>query len=77
MNNNPNDPNAQQIYNDAVKESIIRWAVFGGLFAALLAWIVIGHVHARIRVRRGRPLLAYHRVCFFGQAFVFLTDSSA
>ncbi|CAF9933159.1 MAG: hypothetical protein GOMPHAMPRED_007162 [Gomphillus americanus] len=56
-----NTQNDQQFYNDAVRAVIIKWAVIGGLFAVLLAWIVIGHVHARRRVRKGRPLLAYHR----------------
>ena len=60
-----NTQNDQQFYNDAVRAVIIKWAVIGGLFAVLLAWIVIGHVHARRRVRKGRPLLAYHRVCSF------------
>ena len=61
MNNNLNNQN-QQFYNDAVRAAIIKWAVIGGLFALLLTWVVIGHVHAKRRLRKGLPLLAYHRV---------------
>ncbi|KAF2403843.1 hypothetical protein EJ06DRAFT_527444 [Trichodelitschia bisporula] len=40
---------------------IVKWAIFGGLFLALIAFLVIANLHARRRVRRGLAPLGYHR----------------
>ncbi|KAI6251009.1 hypothetical protein HI914_00313 [Erysiphe necator] len=40
---------------------IVRWSVFLGLFTLLTAYIVIGYFHAKRRMKKGLPLLAYHR----------------
>lgn len=40
---------------------IVRWSVFLGLFTILTAYIFIGYFHARSRMKKGLPLLAYHR----------------
>ncbi|POS84959.1 hypothetical protein EPUL_002959, partial [Erysiphe pulchra] len=40
---------------------IVRWSVFLGLFTLFTAYIVIGYFHAKRRMKKGLPLLAYHR----------------
>lgn len=40
---------------------IVRWSVFLGLFTLFTAYIVIGYLHAKRRMKKGLPLLAYHR----------------
>ncbi|RKF75299.1 putative ubiquitin-protein ligase sel1 protein [Golovinomyces cichoracearum] len=40
---------------------IVRWSIFLGLFTLLMAYISIGYFHAKRRMKKGLPLLAYHR----------------
>jgi hypothetical protein len=41
---------------------IIKWAILGTLFALFMLWFIGGYIHARRRLKAGKPLLAYHRV---------------
>jgi len=41
----------------------IRWAVFGGIILFFILYMVIGYWHAKRRIKKGLPPLAYHRVC--------------
>jgi hypothetical protein len=45
------------------KGMIVKWAVLGSLFAFFMLWFIGGYVHAKRRLKAGRPLLGYHRVC--------------
>jgi len=40
---------------------IVRWSLFFGLFFLFLAYMVGGYWHARRRISKGLPPLAYHR----------------
>ncbi|KUI57099.1 hypothetical protein VP1G_04405 [Cytospora mali] len=40
---------------------IVKWVVFLTLLVTFTAWVTIGHIHARRRLRKGLPPLAYHR----------------
>lgn len=44
------------------KGMIVKWAILGSLFAIFMLWFVGGYIHAKRRLRAGKPLLAYHRV---------------
>lgn len=48
--------------NRRQKGMIIKWAILGSLFAFFILWFVGGYIHARRRLKAGKPLLAYHRV---------------
>jgi hypothetical protein len=41
---------------------IIKWAILGSLFAFFMLWFIGGYIHAKRRLKAGKPLLAYHRV---------------
>lgn len=41
---------------------IVRWVVFLVAFVAIMAFVLGGYYHAKSRIRRGLPPLAYHRV---------------
>ncbi|KAF1359378.1 hypothetical protein EJ07DRAFT_178394 [Lizonia empirigonia] len=43
------------------KGMIIKWAILGSLFAMFMLWLIGGYVHAKRRLKAGKPLLAYHR----------------
>ena len=43
---------------------IVRWSILGGIILLLVLWLVGGHLHARRRVRQGKPPLFYHKVTF-------------
>ncbi|TAQ84744.1 hypothetical protein B7494_g6929 [Chlorociboria aeruginascens] len=40
---------------------IVKWSVFFGLLAILIAYLVIGHIHAKRRIKKGLAPLAYHK----------------
>ncbi|RDW73234.1 hypothetical protein BP6252_07141 [Coleophoma cylindrospora] len=40
---------------------IIRWSIFFGLFGLLFLYMIIGYWHAKSRIKKGLPPLAYHR----------------
>ena len=42
-----------------------KWSLFGALLVIILAWLIGGHLHAKRRLRKGRPLMAYHRVRYY------------
>ncbi|KAA6415649.1 MAG: hypothetical protein FRX48_00365 [Lasallia pustulata] len=39
----------------------VKWAILSAIFLLFLAWFVGGYYHAKRRMRRGLPPLAYHR----------------
>jgi hypothetical protein len=41
---------------------IIKWIIFGTLFGIFMLWFVGGYIHAKQRLKKGLPLLSYHRV---------------
>ncbi|KAM4058432.1 chitin synthesis regulation, resistance to congo red domain-containing protein [Hirsutella rhossiliensis] len=45
---------------------IVKWVIFLVLFALIMGYIVGGYLHARARLRKGLPPLAYHR-CLVGR----------
>ncbi|KAJ9192941.1 hypothetical protein DTO166G4_5135 [Paecilomyces variotii] len=59
------DSERQQEANEFAREAdtilIIRWAIFAGIALILLIWFLAGFLHARVRMRKGLPPLAYHR----------------
>ncbi|KZM22201.1 uncharacterized protein EKO05_0002124 [Ascochyta rabiei] len=44
------------------KGQIIKWGILGGLFGIFMLWCIGGYIHARRRLKAGKPLLAYHRL---------------
>ncbi|KAL6711958.1 hypothetical protein ACN47E_003001 [Coniothyrium glycines] len=40
---------------------IVKWVILASLFALFMGWFVGGYIHAKRRLRAGKPLLAYHR----------------
>ncbi|KAH7156242.1 hypothetical protein EDB81DRAFT_756733 [Dactylonectria macrodidyma] len=40
---------------------IVKWTVFLTITVLFMAWIIGGYLHARSRLKKGLPLLAYHR----------------
>ncbi|MCJ1226416.1 hypothetical protein MMC12_003068 [Toensbergia leucococca] len=40
---------------------IIKWSVITAIFVIFMAWFVGGYYHARRRMKKGLPPLAYHR----------------
>ncbi|EMD94460.1 hypothetical protein COCC4DRAFT_177518 [Bipolaris maydis ATCC 48331] len=43
------------------KGIIIKWIIFALFFIIFFGWFVGGRIHARRRLRKGLPLLSYHR----------------
>ncbi|KAJ4987414.1 ubiquitin-protein ligase Sel1 [Stagonosporopsis vannaccii] len=43
------------------KGQIIKWSILGAMFALFMAWFIGGYIHAKRRLKAGKPLLAYHR----------------
>ncbi|KAH3948309.1 hypothetical protein HBI56_126510 [Parastagonospora nodorum] len=43
------------------KGIIIKWIILGVIFALFMAWFVGGYIHAKQRLKKGLPLLGYHR----------------
>ena len=54
------DVNDSWWYSD--RAEAIKWGVVGGIFFIVVLWLVGGYFHARRRVKKGLPPLAYHRV---------------
>jgi len=46
-------------YSD--KGYVAKWAILGALFGFFFLWFVGGYLHAKSRLKKGKPLLAYHR----------------
>jgi hypothetical protein len=44
------------------KGIIIKWIILGVFFAVFMLWFVGGYIHAKQRLKKGLPLLRYHRV---------------
>lgn len=40
---------------------VVKWSVLLSIFITFFLWITIGYYHARQRLKRGLPPLAYHR----------------
>ncbi|KAJ4287329.1 hypothetical protein N0V90_012727 [Kalmusia sp. IMI 367209] len=40
---------------------IIKWVILASFFLFFMAWFLGGYLHAKARLRKGKPLLAYHR----------------
>ncbi|OCK81243.1 hypothetical protein K432DRAFT_295984 [Lepidopterella palustris CBS 459.81] len=40
---------------------IVKWAILAAIFLFFMTWFVGGYMHAKRRMRKGLPLLAYHR----------------
>ncbi|KAH8813137.1 chitin synthesis regulation, resistance to congo red-domain-containing protein [Xylogone sp. PMI_703] len=40
---------------------IVRWSIFLGLFALIMAYLLGGYLHAKRRIARGQAPLPYHR----------------
>lgn len=40
---------------------IVKWSLFLGFLAILFAYLILGYMHAKRRIRRGLLPLAYHR----------------
>ncbi|OAG08877.1 uncharacterized protein CC84DRAFT_1215339 [Paraphaeosphaeria sporulosa] len=40
---------------------IVKWAILASFFLFFMAWFLGGYLHAKARLRKGKPLLAYHR----------------
>lgn len=51
-----------KILTNPQKGIIIKWIILGVLFALFMAWFVGGYIHAKQRLKKGLPLLGYHRV---------------
>ncbi|USP77229.1 uncharacterized protein yc1106_04503 [Curvularia clavata] len=43
------------------KGIIIKWVIFALFFFIFFGWFVGGRIHAKRRLRKGLPLLSYHR----------------
>ncbi|KAJ4355280.1 hypothetical protein N0V95_003035 [Ascochyta clinopodiicola] len=43
------------------KGQIIKWSILGSLFGLFMLWFIGGYIHAKRRMKKGKPLLAYHR----------------
>jgi len=43
------------------KGIIVKWILLVAFFAVFFGWFVGGYIHAKRRLRRGLPLLPYHR----------------
>ena len=41
---------------------IIKWAILGSFFLFFMLWFFGGYIHAKRRLKAGKPLLKYHRV---------------
>ena len=41
---------------------IVKWSLFLGLLVFITLYLLIGYTHAKKRIRKGLPPLAYHRV---------------
>ena len=54
-----NDPN---FVAKARTAFIVKWSILGGIFLIFTLWFVGGYFHAKRRIRKGLPPLAYHRV---------------
>ncbi|KAF2468264.1 uncharacterized protein BDR25DRAFT_327017 [Lindgomyces ingoldianus] len=44
-----------------LKGVIIKWSILAGIFFFFMAWFVGGYIHAKRRMRKGKPLMGYHR----------------
>ncbi|KAI8939923.1 hypothetical protein NX059_003651 [Plenodomus lindquistii] len=60
------DDGFRQCYDDdsfwyTDKGIIIKWVILTLFFLVFFGWFVGGYIHAKQRLRKGLPLLAYHR----------------
>ncbi|KAF2682724.1 hypothetical protein K458DRAFT_419572 [Lentithecium fluviatile CBS 122367] len=40
---------------------IVKWAILAGFFLFFMGWFLGGYLHAKSRMKKGKPLLGYHR----------------
>ncbi|KAK2593200.1 ERAD-associated protein [Conoideocrella luteorostrata] len=40
---------------------IVRWVIFLVIFALIMGYVIGGYLHAKRRIRKGLPPMAYHR----------------
>ncbi|KAH7001644.1 hypothetical protein EDB80DRAFT_98578 [Ilyonectria destructans] len=40
---------------------IVKWTIFITFTVLFMAWVIGGYMHAKSRLKKGLPLLAYHR----------------
>ncbi|KAF2736643.1 hypothetical protein EJ04DRAFT_510946 [Polyplosphaeria fusca] len=40
---------------------IVKWSILAAFFLLFFGWFVGGYIHAKRRMRKGLPLMAYHR----------------
>ncbi|KAF2634939.1 hypothetical protein P280DRAFT_474235 [Massarina eburnea CBS 473.64] len=40
---------------------IVKWSILAGFFLFFTLWFLGGYMHAKQRLRKGKPLLSYHR----------------
>lgn len=64
--NNDNDDDDGNDVDDGVwwyspSAYAIKWAVIAGILVAFFLFFILGYLHARRRMRKGLPPLAYHR----------------
>jgi hypothetical protein len=43
---------------------IVKWAILAAFFFIFMGWFLGGYLHAKSRMKKGKPLLGYHRVRF-------------
>ncbi|KAF2662981.1 hypothetical protein K491DRAFT_10285 [Lophiostoma macrostomum CBS 122681] len=59
------DDGTEQCYRDSFWYSntgyIVKWCILAGFFLFFMAWFVGGYLHAKSRMKKGLPLLGYHR----------------
>ncbi|KAI5467284.1 hypothetical protein BGZ63DRAFT_22346 [Mariannaea sp. PMI_226] len=41
---------------------IVKWTIFSTITVLFLSWLIIGHFHAKSRLKKGLQPLGYHRV---------------
>jgi len=41
----------------------VKYAIVTSILVIFLAFLIGGYLHAKRRMKKGLPLLAYHRVC--------------
>jgi hypothetical protein len=54
--------NRTNVADSPQKGMIIKWSILGGLFLFFMLWFFGGYIHAKRRLKAGKPLLKYHRV---------------
>lgn len=56
------NPRKSALLTTAQTGVIVKWTIFLSFMTILLLWVILGKWHAKRRMRKGLPPLAYHRV---------------